>query len=165
MKMKLYAIAAAAFLLASATADAQQGRSRDFTLASLEGRYAAQEAGDGVVAVGLGVVDYDGHGSAIRKITVNAPDGEGGRQLLVFESTGVYTVNPDGTGTVIFTNTAPNPGAIDTFDFVITGSVPVWRPGRHRSLVATELFAAQREAGVTVSLVTSVQKRIAEVPR
>ncbi len=165
MKLEPKILALAACLTVAVAAlplAAQQRQGRGFSLASLNGSYGTQEAGDGTVAVGLGVVEYDGAGKASRKIIVNAPDGAGGRRLLVFESAGTYTVNPDGTGTAAFTNTSPNPGAVDTFDFVITGSTAVWVAGHGQSRVATELVGAQREAGVTVSLVTSVQKRIAD---
>lgn len=114
------------------------------------------------MAVGLGLVEYDGAGGAVRRVKVNAPDEDGGRRILLFESTGLYTVNPDGSGTVTFTNTSPNPGAVDTFDFVIAGSGVTWLPGRGQSRVATEIFVAQRESGVTVSLVTGIHKRIAD---
>jgi len=157
------AIAACAVLTAASPLIAQQRAGSGFSVASLNGAYGVHESGDGSVAVGLGVIEYDGAGRASRKITVNSPDGQGGRRLLVFESTGTYTVNPDGTGTATFINSAPNPGAVDTFDLVVTGSAVLWLPERGHSRVAVELFAAQRESGVTVSLVTSLQKRIADV--
>lgn len=152
----------ASVLGAAPAAQAQRRQGRGFSTASLNGSYGVQESGDGSVATGLGIVEYDGTGGAVRRVKVNAPDGSGGRRLIEFESTGTYTVEADGTGTVVFTNTAPNPGAVDTFDFVVTGSQALWVPGRGQMRVATEIYAAQREAGVTVSLVTSIQKRIAD---
>jgi hypothetical protein len=110
------------------------------------------------------VVCYDGAGKATRSLTVNAPDGNGGRRILNFESKGVYTINRDGAGTATYTNQISN-GAIttDTFDIVVTGTTLTWIPERGQSRVASEIFAVQREPGVTVSLVTSIQKRIADL--
>ena len=148
LESTLLACVIAASLCGSAESlRAQQPQGRGFFEASLNGSYSAREAGDGSVAAGLGVIEYDGAGQASRKITVNAPDGEGGRRLLVFESEGTYTVNPDGTGTAVFTNTSPNPGAVDTFDFVITGVAPLWTPGRGRTRIATELVRGAKGGG------------------
>jgi hypothetical protein len=156
-------VALLALLAGSAGLSAQSPQNADFSTASLVGSYAAQEHGDGSVSAGLGVVHYDGKGKTTRRITVNAPAEDGGRQILVFESEGQYTVNADGTGTVTYTN-AISGGAVttDTFDFVITEATPTWIPGRRPARIAAELFAVQRQAGVTVSLITSLQKRIAE---
>ncbi|MCP5110363.1 MAG: hypothetical protein GY953_05970, partial [bacterium] len=88
----------AALLLGAAQLSAQPRRGRGFSEASLKGSYAAREQGDGSVSAGLGVVRYDGAGKTTRKLTVNAPDGNGGRRMLTFEAEGDYTVNPDGAG-------------------------------------------------------------------
>ena len=53
---------------------------------------------------------------------------------------------------------------METFDFVISGTVVTWIRGRGTSRVASELLAAQREAEVTAPLVTSAQKRITDLP-
>jgi hypothetical protein len=141
---------------------AQPPAARDFSNESLIGSYAAEEHGDGGVSTGLGIAHYDGTGNTTGRILVNAPGEGGARRILLFESEGVYPVNPDGTGTVTYTNTiSPGEATTDTGDFVITGVTTAWMPRRGNLRVATELFAAQREAGATVSLVTSKQKRIA----
>lgn len=141
---------------------AQSPTASGFSNQNLLGSYAAEEHGDGSVSVGMGIVHYDGAGKATRRIIVNAPGEDGERRILVFESEGTYTVNPDGTGFVTFTNsTSPGEATTDTFDFVITAVATAWIPGTGNLRIATELFAAQREAGVTVSLVTSKQRRIA----
>jgi hypothetical protein len=160
---KKYCVAALVALLAGvAGLHAQSPTANSFSNQNLIGSYAAEEHGDGSVSVGMGIVRYDGNGGATRRITVNAPGEDGARRILVFESDGTYMVNPDGTGAVTFTNTtAPGETTTDTFDFVITGVATAWIPGPGNLRVAKELFAAQREAGVTVSLVTSKQKRIA----
>jgi len=130
-----------------------------FSNASLYGQYAVQSIGDDHVSVGLGIVKYDGRGHATRRILVNAPDGAGGRRFLVFESTGEYSVNPDGTGVAVFDNEISN-GAMTrtTFDFVITETEGV-SPRSRGSKLARALYSAQQEAGETVSLVTNVQTR------
>ncbi len=158
-----YVVTWLVLLAGAASLSAESRRGGGFTMASLVGRFAAQEQGDGSVSAGLGVVHYDGKGKTTRRITVNAPAEEGGRRILVFESEGEYTVNADGTGTITYTNMISG-GAVtvDTFDFVITGTRSAWIPGRGLTRIATELFAVQREAGVTVSLVTSRQKWIAD---
>ena len=70
-------------------------------------------------------------------------------------------MNADGTGVAIYDTTLPDGSvATRTFDLVITG-VEAWPPGKLSS-VATEVSTAQREAGVTVKLVTGVQTRIAD---
>jgi hypothetical protein len=157
-----YAVALVALLVGVAGLKAQSPTTSGFSNKNLIGSYAAEEQGDGNVSAGLGIVHYDGNGNTTRRITVNAPAEGGGRRILVFESAGVYTVNPDGTGTVTYTNAiSDGETTTNTFDFVITGVTTTWIPGRGNFRVATELSAAQREAGVTVSLVTSKQKRIA----
>src|SRR5262245_12448280 len=142
---------------------AESREGNGFSTASLVGAYSAQEQGDGSVSAGLGVVRYDGAGKTTRRVLVNAPGANGSRRILIFESAGTYSLNPDGTGTASYTNTISGGGTTTvTFDLVVTGTQSIWSPGRGGHRTATELFAVQREAGVTVSLVTSVQKRIAE---
>ena len=148
-------------LMGSAFASAQSSSAHRFSESDLNGCYGAREQGDGAVAAGLGVVCYDGAGNTKRSLTVNAPNGEGGRRILKFESEGSYTVEADGTGTAVYVNQISNGQMTsDTFDLMITGAATVWIPGRGFKPVATEIFGAQREAGITVSLVTSLQKRI-----
>lgn len=138
-------------------------RPRGFTRASLKGFYSAQEAGDGDVSAGFGVIVYDGLGKTTRRLTVNAPGEDGGRRILEFPGGGTYTVNDDGTGTATYVNTFAD-GSTSTvhFDFVITKAEVVFPPKTPSAKLATEIFAVQREAGTTVSLVTSLQKRVPE---
>ncbi len=163
MRRNLYVMTFLTLLGSTLALSAQSRPANGFSTASLAGRYGAQEQGDGNVSAGLGVLHYDGKGGTTRRIVVNAPAGDGSRQILVFESEGTYTVNADGTGTATYSNIISGGGTTTmTFDFVVTGTQSTWNPGRGGHQTATELFAVQREAGVTVSLVTSVQKRIAE---
>lgn len=120
-------------IMAMSPVDAQSRQGRGFSDASLTGCYGTHEQGDGAVSAGLGVVCYDGNGGSTRSLTVNAPDGAGGRRILKFESTGTYSVNPNGTGAADYTNHIS--GAPDTMvsdDFVITGTASTWIPGKGR---------------------------------
>jgi len=163
MKRIHYAMSILTLFASTAVLSAQSGHSNGFSTASLVGSYATQEQGDGSVSAGLGVVHYDGMGGTTRRIIVNAPAEQGSRRILVFESEGTYAVNADGTGTATYTNKISGGGTTTvTFDLVVTGSLSTWHPARGGRQIATELFEVQREAGVTVSLVTSVQKRIAD---
>lgn len=151
----------AALLLAAAILTAQPKPAVGFDLASLKGSYGSRETGDGHVSAGLGIVTYDGEGNSTRKFTVNAPDGAGGRQILVFTAVGTYNVNDDGTGVATYDTTLPDGSvATRTFDLVIT-STDAWPPGKP-SRIAAQVSTAQREAGVTVKLVTGVQTRIGD---
>ena len=148
------------FLAVSAGMNGQPNQS-GFSNASLSGTFSAREEGDGSVSAGLGLVYYDGKGKTTRRIRVNAPGSNGDRRILIFESEGTYNVNPDGTGTVFYTTrVSGGPVTNDSFDFVITETENSWVPAAGVPRIGTELFAAQREAGVTVSLITSLQKRI-----
>lgn len=148
-------------LLLAAILEAQPKPASGFDLASLKGSYGSRETGDGHVSAGLGIVTYDGQGNTTRKFTVNAPDGAGGRQILIFTAVGTYTVNEDGTGVATYNTTLPDGSvATRTFDFVITAT-DTWPPGKP-SRIAAQVSTAQREAGVTVKLVTGIQTRIAD---
>jgi hypothetical protein len=152
-----------AMLANSMALGAESGATKGFSAASLVGAYSTQEQGDGSVSAGLGVVYYDGAGKTTRRVLVNAPAANGSRRILVFESEGTYSLNPDGTGMATYTNMISGGGTTTvTFDLVVAGTQSTWSPGRGGHRTATELFGVQREAGVTVSLVTSIQKRIAE---
>lgn len=146
-------------LLAAFSLTAEAKRSSRFTDASLNGQYAYQSIGDDHVSVGLGIVTYDGDGETTRRVTVNAPDGMGGRRLLVFNSVGWYGVNADGTGTATYDNEIST-GSMTrtTFDFVIT-EVQRISSRRRGAKLALAIYSVQREPGVTVSLVTNVQTR------
>ena len=153
---------AVAFLVGCSALNAQRPQASGFSVSTLNGCYGAREQGDASVAAGLGIVCYDGAGKTTRSLKVNAPDGAGGRRILTFDSEGEYEVHRDGTATATYTNViSEEETTVTTFDLVIMGVGPIWAPGRGTREVATEVFAVQREAGVTVSLVTSIQKRIA----
>ena len=147
-------IVAVVLLLAATAASAAR-----FRESSLFGTFAAVGEGDGATSRSVGTVTYDGEGNVTRSLIVNAPDGNGGRRLLVFESVGTYEINPDGTGTVSVTNQISNGTNNEvTFDIVIQESQPNGKGGQRR---ATKLYGVQREGGTTVSLVTTSETLIA----
>ena len=82
-------VASIALLLLTASAAA----AARFRESSLFGTFAAVGAGDGHTSSSVGTVTYDGAGNVTRSLVVNAPDGNGGRRLLTFESEGTYEVN------------------------------------------------------------------------
>ena len=122
-----------------------------FDLGSLRGSYGSVGRADGTRSVSVGVAEFDAEGGVTRFVRINT-SGEGGeRRLIDLTSVGTYSVDPDGVGVIHFTNTFTNGSTSEvTFDFVIgtTGE----RRGRG-SLSAETIFAVQREAGVTASLV------------
>ena len=149
----------AALLIVSASGVSAQTRG-GFTNASVQGSYSAQEEGDNRVSVGFGIVTYNGRGKTARLLTVNAPGENRARRLIQFQAEGTYSINDNGTGTATYKNTLSTGAATEvTFDLVITEARIAFLSGQ-RAKLATELFAVQREAGVTVSLATSNQKRL-----
>jgi hypothetical protein len=149
-------VCAAGMLLLAAAAASAATRFRD---SSLFGTYAAVGTGDDHVSASVGTATYDGAGNVTRRLLVNAPDGNGGRRLLTFESEGTYEVRPDGTGVVLLTTRIDGGATTEvTFDFVIQESAPNGKGGQRR---ATKLYGVQREPGTTVTLVTSSETLIA----
>lgn len=132
-------------------------RSRLFDVGSLQGSYASVGRAGSGVSVSVGVAEFDGHGNVTRFVRVNAGAEDGGRILLDITSVGSYSVNADGTGVIEFTNTLPSGATANvTYDFVITRSV---RQAVRDSMAGGELFAIQREPGVTASPVTETFSR------
>ncbi len=130
--------------------------SRPFDVRSLQGAYASVGSAGSGVSVSVGVAEFDGRGNVTRFVRINSKAGDGGRALLDITSVGSYSVTRDGTGVIKFTNTLPNRAtATVTFDFVIT------RSGKQKrgSTAGDELFAIQREPGITASPVTETFSR------
>ena len=122
-----------------------------------------EDKGAGSVSAGLGLAFYDGAGKSMRRILVNAPDPQGGRRTLMFESRGDYVVNPDRTGSATYGNFIDGqPAGTVQYDFVTTAVASGWPPSRGASKIGAALSAAQRGSGVTVWLITSEQHRISE---
>ena len=119
----------------------------EYSQASLSGNYARVGTYAGNIAANLGVVIFDGQGSAKGSATVNQPGSGGSRTIVKVSLDGTYSVNSDGTGTIQFTLTLPNGTTSDiTEDFVITKS-----ESRNGTLIATSIFEAQEQPSVVIS--------------
>ena len=127
------------------------GRGHGFGLNSLRGSYGTTGRADGSKSVSVGVAKFDGHGNVSRFVRINASGEDGKRRLIDINSVGTYSVDPDGLGVIYFTNTLPNGNISEvTFDFVIQTSGTRQKRKRH---LAQKIFAVQREAGITASLI------------
>src|SRR5579872_1630838 len=139
---------AVVFLLASVAvipnvASAQQGHGEQshgkYTLASLCGDYAAVATYGANVARALGHEEMDGLGKLTGSAIVNQPGPNDTRAIASIGLAGTYTVNPDGSGSMILTITLPGGATASvTEDFVITKSKVV-----DRIEIATEIQDAQ----------------------
>jgi hypothetical protein len=115
-----------------------------YTVASLEGDYGFVGAYSGDVARLVGTAYFDGKGNlttgSARVVIV-------GGHVKPITYSGVYTMNPDGTGKItatVFGVATPPP--IVNFDFVITKARFI-----HGIKIATEVQDAQEEPSVVVS--------------
>lgn len=124
---------------------------RKLSVQALRGSYASTGRADGYASRSVGVIQFDGRGNLSRFVRINSSDGTGGRRLLDLSSIGTYTVDPDGFGVMMMTNTLPGGGTSSvTYDFVIKQTTGSRSDG---ALVAYEVSAVQREAGLTASLI------------
>lgn len=118
-----------------------------YSLASLNGSYAIVGTYAGLVASNLGVVTFDGRGTLKGSAIVNQPNPDGSRNIVNVGLTGTYTVNNDGTGTILFTVARPDGSTANvTEDFVITRA-----ESQHGILIATSIFDAQEQPSVIIS--------------
>src|SRR5262245_16819690 len=118
----------------------------EYSQASLSGTYARVGTYEGNIAANLGVVVFDGQGTAKGSATVNQPGPGGSRKIVNVGLDGTYSVNSDGTGTIHFTITLPSGTSDITEDFVITKSEI-----RNGTLIATSVFEAQEQPSVVIS--------------
>lgn len=120
-----------------------------YTLESLQGTYAVVVNYGANVALGLQPEILDGKGNLTRTGINNQPvagSTTGERSITNVTSTGTYTVNCNGTGSINRTVTrADGTSVIASDDFVVTHSVEVF--GR---LFATRIWDAQRDPSVIV---------------
>lgn len=130
-----------------AASDKADGGHHEYTQASLSGNYAFVGTYAANIAANLGVVTFDGLGSAKGSLIVNQPGPSGTRTIVKVTIAGTYSVNPDGTGTVQFTVSLPSGKTSDvTEDFVITKA-----ENRNGTLLATSIFEAQEQPSVVIS--------------
>src|SRR2546423_821913 len=129
-------------LLGAFTANAQNAIC--YTLESLQGNYAVVVNYGANVALGLQPEFLDGKGNLMRAGINNQPtpgSTTGERTVANVTSTGTYTVNCNGTGTITRVVTrADGSTAAATDDLTITGSIEQY--GR---LIATKFVDAQRD--------------------
>jgi hypothetical protein len=136
----------------------------EYSVASIRGDYAVVNHYGANLALGVGTVHFDGTGTLSGSLLLNRPTSTGARELVPLTSTGTYSVNSDGTGTIFLTVTLPD-GSIKTAteDFVITRTEVI-----HRFPVATEIIDEQREASLVLGngvFVTQDYTRRGEGPR
>ena len=156
------AAAATALVLLATAAKAQYSGSEigqvPYTGSSLEGEYAFVETYADHVAQAQGVYKFDGKGNFSAVALINQPGSNGQRVLVSVPATGPYTVNPDGTGTLVLNVTRPDGGiSTVTQDLLITKAAI-----KHGEKFATEWVSMQREPSVIVgaaAFVTSIATR------
>ncbi len=124
--------------------------SRCYTLDSLQGSYGVIVNYGANVALGLQPEFLDGKGNLTRTGINNQPtagSATGARTITSVNSTGTYTVNCNGTGTITRVVTrADGTTASASDDFIVTGAVD--KDGR---LIATTIMDAQRDPSVIVA--------------
>ena len=97
-----------------------------YTLASVCGDYAAVATYGANVARALGHEEMDGHGKLTGSAIVNQPGPNDTRAITSIGLEGTYTVNPDGSGSMILTVILPGGmTASVTEDFIITRSTMI----------------------------------------
>jgi hypothetical protein len=120
--------------------------SHRFNAGSLAGDYSVLNHYGANLALGIGTVHFDGNGQLRGTLLLNRPTTSGTRELVSLTSSGTYTVNEDGTGTIVLAVTLPD-GTIKTAteDFVITNTFLIW--GR---ALAMGIEAEQREQSLVL---------------
>jgi hypothetical protein len=136
----LIALSTAAPLVLNAQQDLNAASARGkYTLASICGDYAAVATYGANIARALGTEQMDGHGKLTGSAIVNQPGANDTRTIVSIGLQGTYTVNPDGTGSMILTVILPTGATASvTEDFVITRTKLI-----DGVLVATEIQDAQ----------------------
>lgn len=134
---------AASFTVISTALFAQQEHGASsrgqYTLASVCGDYAAVATYGANVARALGHEVMDGRGKLTGSAIVNQPGPNDTRAIASIGLAGTYTVNPDGSGSMVLTVTLPGGmTASVTEDFIITKSKMV-----DGTEIATEIQDAQ----------------------
>src|SRR5215471_1459237 len=140
---------------------ARAEENRTFTLESLQGSYAYVNNTGGVAS--FGPMLFDGQGGVTLKDKVNlpcaSPDVGCSRSMADLTGEGTYTVNPDGTGvaTITFTESSGTIRNPDVFDFMIAETTK-----QGKTLLATQVFAADRSGGLAGQLVAPAWTRISD---
>ena len=161
VRTALNALAGVMLALGICTTQSVRADDGTFTVASLQGHYAYVNNTEGVAS--LGPMSFDGIGGVTLSETTNLPCANPGptcdRTINDIIATGTYTVNSDGTGvaTFAFKFADGTPIGTEVFDFVINATT---RKGR--SLLATQVFAADRSGGLAGQLVAPTWSRVSD---
>lgn len=130
-----------------------------FTLASVQGAYAAVTTIGHNVGSSAIIATCDGEGHCSGSGTLNIPSPTGERLIIPITFVETYTMNANGSGTAALTVTLP-----DGRELHLNDDVVITRAARHgNQLVATQLFSQRREPSQTVAgnlLVTTVSTRL-----
>jgi hypothetical protein len=149
-KKRLFVPAALILISFLGVSAAKADNPQCFTLASLQGSYSVIVNYGANVALGLQTEYLDGNGNLTRTGILNQPtvgSTTGARTIGTVTSTGTYTVNCDGTGTIIRIVTKPDGSkASATDDFIITASTG---QGSYQ-LFATAIVDAQEAPSVII---------------
>ena len=121
-----------------------------YTLASFCGDYGIVGSYSGGIARALGTQTVDGHGNLTGSAIVNEPGPNNTRSIASIRFFGTYTVNPDGTGSMVLTITLKGGTTVNvTEDFVITKTKAV-----SGIVLASEIQDAQEVPSVILSTPT-----------
>lgn len=117
-----------------------------YTLASFCGDYGIVGSYSGGIARALGTQTVDGHGNLSGSAIINEPGPNNTRSITSISFHGTYTVNPDGTGSMLLTITVHDTTVNVTEDFVITKTKTV-----NGTSLASEIQDAQEVPSVILS--------------
>lgn len=139
-----------------------------YTLASLQGSYAVVNTYGANLALGLQAESLDGKGNLTRTGVLNQPKPEsttGERTVATVSSTGTYTVNCNGTGTITRIVKKPDGTTANAMDdFIITQAIK--SPWASWPSVAATIVDAQRDPSVIIPggvFVTRVHTRLPDI--
>lgn len=135
-----------------------------FTVASLQGYYAAVATYGANVALAFGKRSFDGNGTLAGVYLLNGPvsgSTTGERTIITGTQTGTYTVNCDGTG--VFTRVLTSSTGVTTTqkdDFIITKATLT----TNGQLVATEIEDAQETPSALIPGGIFVRRTFTRLP-
>ena len=120
-----------------------------YTLASFCGDYGIVGSYSGGIARALGTQTVDGHGNLTGSAIINEPGPNNTRSITSIGFHGIYTVNPDGTGSMALTITVHGTTVNVIEDFVITKTKAV-----NGTVLASEIQDSQEVPSVILSTPT-----------
>jgi hypothetical protein len=117
-----------------------------YTLASFCGDYGIVGSYSGGIARALGTQTVDGHGNLTGSAIINEPGPNNTRSITSITFHGTYTVDDDGTGSMLLTITVKGTTVNVTEDFVITKTKTT-----NGNVLASEVQDAQEVPSVILS--------------